>query len=250
MPEIAPPLSRQIVAALAWWNEAGVDCDFHDEATDWLAEARPAESPVPAADAPRAVREEQPLPPPYTPDLLGADPPQDLAAFRQWWLSEPGLDRVGPRGRIAPQGEAGAELMVLVMDPEADDREMLLSGGQGRLLDAMLRAMGLARSQVYLASVLPRHTPMVDADALIGQGMREVLLHHVALAAPQRILTFGAGIPPLLGHDTSLAAADLPKIYHENRSIPVLAIEGLDSLAAMPRLKSRFWRKWLEWSEG
>lgn len=254
MPEIAPLSSCQIMAALAWWNEAGVDCDFNDEATDWLAEVTPAESPAPAANAPGAVREEPPRPAPHhaptMPDLLGPDPPRDLAAFRQWWLSEPGLDRVGPRGRIAPQGEAGAELMVLVMDPETDDRETLLAGGQGRLLDAMLCAMGLARPQVYLASVLPRHTPMVEAEALIGQGMREVLLHHVALAAPRRILAFGTGIPPLLGHDTSLAAAALPEIYHENRSIPVLAIEGLDSLAAMPRLKARFWRKWLEWSEG
>src|SRR3546814_19808883 len=60
--------------------------------------------------------------------LLGSAPPQDLAAFRQWWLSEPGLDTIGPRGRIAPQGEAGAGLMVLVMDPEAGDSQSLPSG--------------------------------------------------------------------------------------------------------------------------
>src|SRR3546814_9582036 len=82
--------------------------------------------------------------------LLGSAPPQDLAAFRQWWLSEPGLDTIGPRGRIAPQGEAGAGLMVLVMDPEAGDSQSLLSGAQGRLIDAMLRAMGMARAEVYL----------------------------------------------------------------------------------------------------
>src|SRR3546814_11389385 len=103
--------SDLIMAALAWWNEAGVDCDFNDEATDWLAEAPPAESPAPAANAPGAVREEPPRPAPHhaptMPDLLGPDPPRDLAAFRQWWLSEPGLDRVGPRGRLAPPGEAG-----------------------------------------------------------------------------------------------------------------------------------------------
>lgn len=251
MPEITPPLSSQIVAALAWWNEAGVDCDYHDEATDWLAVATPVEPSAPVATTQGAVRDEPPhQPPPVRSDLLGSAPPRDLPAFRSWWLSEPGLDMIGPRGRIAPQGEAGASLMVLVMDPEADDRETLLSGPQGRLLDAMLRAMGITRAEAYLASVLPRHTPMVEADALIGQGMREVLLHHIALAAPQRILTLGSGIPPLLGHDTSLDAAALPKIYHENRSIPLLVAEGLDSLAAMPRLKARFWRKWLEWTEG
>lgn len=250
MPQITPPLSSQIVAALAWWNEAGVDCDFHDEATDWLAVANPGEPSAPAATTPGAAQDEPTDQPPAKPDLLGSAPPHDLAAFRSWWLGEPGLDMIGPRGRIAPQGEAGAKLMVLVMDPEADDREALLSGPQGRLLDAMLRAMGIARAEAYLASVLPRHTPMVEADAVIGQGMREVLLHHVALAAPQRILAFGSGIPSLLGHDTSLAAAALPKIYHENRSIPLLVVEGLDSLAAMPRLKARFWRRWLEWTEG
>lgn len=250
MPELTIPLERQIGGAFAWWKDAGVDCDFGDTAIGWLAEAHPAGTSAPVAVAPEAVREEQPHQPPVKPDLLGCAPPQDLAAFRQWWLSEPGLDTIGPRGRIAPLGDAGAGLMVLVMDPEAGDSQSLLSGAQGRLLDAMLRAMGMARAEVYLASVLPRHMPMVEAHALIEQGMREVLLHHIALAAPRCILAFGSGIPPLLGHDTSLAAAALPKIYHENRSIPVLVAEGLDSLAAMPRLKARFWRKWLEWSEG
>lgn len=254
MPELTTPFARQIGAAFAWWKDAGVDCDFGDEAANWLAEVHPAETPAPTATAPGAVREEPPRhaphQPPTRPDLLGSAPPQDLAAFRQWWLSEPGLDTIGPRGRIAPLGEAGAGLMVLVMDPEAGDNQSLLSGAQGRLLDAMLRAMGMARAEVYLASVLPRHTPMVEADTLIAQGMREVLLHHIALATPQRVVAFGAGIPPLLGHDTSLAAAALPEIFHENRSIPLLVAEGLDSLAAMPRLKARFWRRWLEWTEG
>lgn len=250
MPELTTPFARQIGAAFAWWKDAGVDCDFGDTAIGWLAEAHPAGTSAPVAVTPEAVREEQPHQPPVKPDLLGCAPPQDLATFRQWWLSEPGLDAIGPRGRIAPLGDAGAGLMVLVMDPEAGDSQSLLSGAQGRLLDAMLRAMGMARAEVYLASVLPRHTPMVEAEALIGQGMREVLLHHIALAAPQRILAFGSGIPPLLGHDTSLAAAALPEIFHENRSIPLLVAEGLDSLAEMPRLKARFWRRWLEWTEG
>ncbi|OGS51016.1 MAG: hypothetical protein A3J40_08680 [Erythrobacter sp. RIFCSPHIGHO2_12_FULL_63_10] len=250
MPELTTPFARQIGAAFAWWRDAGVDCEFGDEAADWLAQVHPAATPAPDSIADTGTREELPSQTPLKPDLLGSAPPQDLAAFRQWWLSEPGLDRVGPRGRIAPLGKAGASLMVLVMDPEAGDSQALLSGAQGRLLDAMLRAMGMTRAEVYLASALPRHTPMVEAETLIAQGMREVLLHHIALAAPQGILAFGAGIPPLLGHDTSLAAAALPEIFHENRSIPLLVAEGLDSLAAMPRLKARFWRRWLEWTEG
>lgn len=247
MAEITLPLARQFAAAIGWWQEAGVDCDFCEEATNWLEDAQEAAAPAMPANT-GGQTQRAPVRAALQPaDLLGAAPPQGLAAFRSWWLGEPELDSIGPRGRIAPQGEPGASLMVLVPDPETQDATSLLSGPQGRLLDAILRAMQLSRDQVYLASVLPRHSPMVDADALIAQGMREVLLHHIALAAPQRIIAFGAIIPPLLGHDASIAAASLPEIHHENHSIPLLFAEGLDSMAAMPRFKARFWRRWIEW---
>lgn len=236
------------MAAFDWWREAGVDYDFADNATDWLAEpaiAALTEGPTSKSATPVSPAE---APPPIKIDLLGQDPPADLAAFRNWWMTEPTLDTIGPRGRIPPRGEAGARLMVLVMDPEQDDTELLLSGPQGRLLSRALAAMGYDETEVYLASALPRHTPMADGSTLAGQGFSEVLQHHIKLAAPQAVLAFGSNILPLLGHETAQEPASLKKIKHESFNVPLMAAEGLDAMMAMPRLKARFWSRWLEWT--
>lgn len=250
----SPALKVQdIAAALDWWQEAGVDCIFGDEATDWLAEAAPEtpEKPVKApAHSPASNRADMPAEQkaPAKIDLLGGSPPADLAQFCSWWLGEPGLDTIGPRGRIAPQGNPDAELMVLVMDPEQGDSDGLLTQDQGRLLDAMLRAMGLDRQRIYLAAALPRHTPMADGAAMAAAGFDAVLRHHVMLARPQRILAFGSNILPIMGHDAAQDPARITEFAHESGKIPLMWAEGLESMAAMPRLKARFWRRWLEWT--
>lgn len=249
MTEASKIRPTDISATLDWWREAGVDCVFSDEPADWLAEpaAELSTIPVKAVDRKTATAEHVSQPE-RQPDLLGAAPPADLAQFRSWWLGEPGLDSIGPRGRIAPQGDAGAELMVLVMDPEAGDRDGLLTQEQGRLLDAILRAMSLTRSEIYLASALPRHTPMADGTAMAAAGFDKVLSHHIGLASPKRIIGFGSSILPLLGHDVAQDPARFHEFVHDSGSAKLMLSEGLDSIASMPRLKARFWRRWLEWT--
>lgn len=243
---IAP---SDLAAAIDWWRAAGVDCDFMEEPANWLAEVvaqEPMAQPAPA----RRGAGPTPYPAPSTApaDLFDAARPADLLAFREWWLSEPALDAIGPRGRVPPRGVAGARLMVLVMDPEAGDAETLLSQAQGRLLTRMLAAMGVPEGESYLASVLPRHTPMADPDTLASQGFREVLQHHVTLVGPRALLLLGRNILPLFGHDAAQEPAAVENFELQGRSIPVLASEGLDSMMAIPRLKARFWRRWLDWT--
>ena len=247
----ASPLTAELDAALQWWQLAGVEHDFADDATAWLAE----EAPEPPVDT-RVTRRERPAAEPETPpqpiiervDLLGSSPPADLATFRQWWLEAPGLDAIGPRGRIAARGPADPELMVLVIDPEPGDRETLLSGPQGQLLSRIIAAMGFEEDGVYIASALPRSTPMADTAALAAGGMDAVTLHHVNLVAPQRLLAFGANIPPLLGHELTNGIVHLREINQNSKKIPLLVSEGLDSMMSSPSLKARFWRRWIEWS--
>lgn len=235
-------------AAIDWWRDAGVDLDFADDATDWLAKPEVAEQAPDTSQTKRASKELQPEKPAENIDLLGSDPPQNLAAFREWWLTEPTLDTIGPRGRIPPRGEADAKLMLLVIDPEQGDRDKLLSQAQGRLVSRMLAAMQINEDEVYFASALPRHTPMADGTALAQAGFSKVLQHHIKLAAPRRVIAFGANILPLLGHDATQEPAALENINHEGFSVPLMAAEGLDAMMAMPRLKGRFWRRWLEWT--
>jgi len=150
--------------------------------------------------------------------------------------------------RIAPRGPAQAKLMVLVDYPEAQDRERLLSGPHGKLLDGFLLAAGIDPEHVYLASALPRHTPLPDWAALYAAGLGKVTAHHVQLAAPQRLLMLGSHISPLLGHDPANSAETLRGFNHEGRNIPVLVAPALEDMLARPRQKAVLWQRWLDWT--
>jgi DNA polymerase len=240
-----PDLATEIAAAFDWWREAGVDSDFADAATSWLAAPeQPAAAPVRVAAAPLQPAK------PEAPAFDRGGWPQDLASFTTWWLSEPALDNGRLSGRVPPRGVAGAEIMVIVPDPERDDRETLLSGPQGRLLDAMLAAMGIAPEAVYLASVLPRHTPMADWAMVAEKGFGALLCHHVKLVAPRRLIALGSNILPLLDNDPAHNPAVLRRFNQQGLSFPLLAGKSLSALLERPRWKAGLWQGWLDWSEG
>ena len=234
----------EIAGALEWWRDAGVDLDFTDAAQGWLPEpeapAGPREFKAAAAPAPEPVPEAR----------IGGDPalwPQDLAAFRQWWLDEPLLDDGIVRGRVPPRGDAGAALMILVSQPDSDDGDELLSGPAGRMLAAMLAAMRIGPEDVYLAAALPRHMPVPDWGALGRSGLGEVLRHHVGLVAPKRLLVFGEGVLSLLGNDLTQNAQNPSQFTHQGQAIGVLGARDL-ALLGRPAWKARFWRDWLDWT--
>lgn len=252
-----PSLTHDLAAFMDWWRDAGVDLDFADDATAWLHDDAPVDDADPAkgrenrnpdrstttaAQIDAAPAREVPRA-----NLIGDNPPETLKAFHTFWLEAPGLDGIGPHGRIAPRGPAGADLMVLVVHPEESDKDALLGGQQGQLLSRMLAAMGIGEEMAYIASALPRHTPMADCEAIAQTGMNEVLALHIKLAAPKRVIALGRNILPLLGHDRAQDVTSLREINHDGASTPLLVSEGLESMMSMPRLKARFWRRWIEW---
>ncbi|MEM6856394.1 MAG: hypothetical protein AAF559_00860 [Pseudomonadota bacterium] len=260
-PLIQPPLPAwrdDIAAALDWWRNAGVDSEFSDDATVWLQADTPTTSGAEQKDIeparPQSIENFGSTGSNNTPrtksriDFFADGAPETLAAFHDFWMSAQGLDAIGPRGRIAPRGAFEAELMVLVLEPEAEDRETLLSGTQGRLLDSFLNAAAISPEKVYLASALPRHTPMADTQALARQGLSAVLSRHIELAQPKRLIGFGTGLVPLLGLEAQSRDNHLRNINHIPAIENALLSEGLDTLLNMPRLKARFWRRWIEWS--
>ncbi|MEA1619461.1 hypothetical protein SOQ14_11085 [Erythrobacter sp. T5W1-R] len=179
--------------------------------------------------------------------MWGDSPPETLEAFRAWWLTAPALG-TGGFPRIAPRGHANARLMVVVPDPESGDSDTLLSGPQGRLLTGILGAMGLAAEDCYLASALPRHTPMADLAGLASSGLDTVTMHHIALVAPQQVVMFGQGLSafvPAAGHDGDHG---LRGLHRTGANPPVLITETLESMLDMPRMKARFWRRWMDFS--
>ena len=143
--------------------------------------------------------------------------------------------------------------MVLVLDPEPEDQTELLSGPRGQLLQKILAATGIPDDAVYVASVLPRHTPMADSSDLLAKGYAEVLNLHIKLAAPEHLCVFGTHIPPLLAHgttgETMQTASSLQEINHDGRTTPLFVAESLEGLMGSPPLKARFWRRWVNWTE-
>lgn len=244
-----PDWAAQLAAAQAWWREAGVDLAFADDATDWLVGARAAVVEAAALQAPTPSESRREAPP-SAPRMGGdhAQWPTTLADFAGWWLTEPSLDPAPAAQRVMPAGPHAAPLMVLVGMPESGDSAALLAGRQGRLLDAILEAFGYRREQIYLSSVLPRAIAAPDWAAMATAGLGEVLSHHVALAAPQRLFVFGRDVSSLLGHDPAQVAQSSLRFNHEGVSIPLAFAPALDALLERPALKRGLWTRWLDWT--
>lgn len=263
MTNLTPSITQSLDAAINWWRDAGVDVDFAEDATNWLAQPAPDKGNKATSNEPKTKTKtrtpmvEELEKKPVQQRILSDDAiPGNLDAFHKWWLEDPGLDSMGPRGRVAPRGPAtgqGAKLMVLVLDPEPDDTATLLSGARGRLLSKILAASGVDESEVYFASVLPRHMPVADGADLANKGYAEILHLHIALAKPEYICALGSHILPLLAHgaaDTATKeAGSLQEINHDNRTTPLFVAESLEGMMGSPSLKARFWRRWVQWTE-
>lgn len=241
------PLGEQVEAAIDWWRDAGVDGDLLAEAQNWLAEPESPAAGQAQAMAPRPAPVAPP-PEPARPALAADALPADLPGFIDWWLAEPLLDDGRTTGRVPPRGNTGADLMVLVMHPEAEDRENLLSGPQGRLLDAFLSAAGIAPDRAYVASALPRHTPHADWADAQARGLGLALARHVTLVAPRRLIVFGGNILPLLGNDLPNSADSLRRFNQGDVSVPLLAERDLAAYVERPRGKAGLWQRWLAFS--
>lgn len=245
------PFAKQVAAAFDWWREAGVDADFSDEAAGWLADPVAEETGNPREEPPRRIVETAPPPqPPVQP--VGGDSvnwPGTLPEFRQWWLTDPSLDKGGIAPRVASRGEVGADLMVLIAQPEEGDTERLLSGPLGALLDGFLDAAGIDREKAAFAAVLPRHTPVPDWRGLADRGLGKILSHHVGLHAPKRMLILGRNILPLCGHDLAQGAATLQIFNHDCGQVPAMAEVGPERLLANAASRARLWQRWLDWTD-
>ena len=234
-------LADSYAAAIDWWREAGVDMDFHDQAQALLREP---DSAAPLA-AP-AVEQKRPEPAAPPPPAIGgdrADWPSALDQFAGWWLAEPTLADASPR--IAPRGVAQADLMVLVPMPEAADSDSLLSGPHGTLVANMLRAMQIAPDKAYVAAALPAHQPHADWAALQAAGLGAVLLLHIELTAPRRLLVLGNDILPLLGLEKRQGVRELPL---NGTKVELLASVAPDNLLENAKARANLWRRWLDWT--
>ncbi|MHC9417302.1 uracil-DNA glycosylase family protein [Sphingomonas citri] len=221
-------------SALDWWREAGVDTLVEDAPFDWLAAVETA---APAAFAPLAAPTAAPAPAP-------AALPDTREAFATWRLGEDAPEARWGGVAIAASGPADAELMVFVDCPERDDRETLLEGETGRLFDRMLAAIGRSRADTALASVCTRRPTTGRVPRDIADRLGEIARHHVALAAPIRLLAMGdAASRALLAMSVADARGRTHLINHKQGKIThVVATHHPRFLLDRPAAKAETWK--------
>ena len=242
-------------AALDWWREAGVEDDYRDETTSWLAE--PEEKQAVASPKPKKPPEE----PKQTPlqrafegasaaEKMGGSAeayPDSLEKFREWWMSEKSLSPLGPERRLPPRGVEGAKLMVLVPEPMDSDVDALLSGPPGKFVEAILQAMGIEAHEAYLASALPAPLSLPDWNDMAARGLGDITRHHVALAKPHRVLAFGRSLAPLFDVPPEMAREPAVVKAGEN-TLPLMLAPELAELARSAPRRMNFWNRWLDWT--
>ena len=211
-------------AYLAWWRLAGVECAVGQEPVNWL---RPVSVVKPG------------------PVIAAPSVPQDLAAFHQWLAADPAHPERRWGRSVMPSGTAGAPIMIVtdMPDPADVDAGALVADKAGALLDAMLRAIGLARAQLYIASLFFARPPggMVEAADLAAAAAR--MRTHVKLARPRKLLILGdRTIRALMPTDGANEAQGLREFKHDGGIVPAVATFHPRLLLGQPTAKAECWR--------
>jgi len=167
-PEIAPTVQQ----LLAFYLEAGVDCALSDTAVDRLAD--PDLQPA-AVETPKPVRMAAPVPLPAPRGEAAPAPEAAIQSAREAARTAPTLEAL--RGLLEnfegcalkstatrlvfADGNPQARIMFVGEAPgrEEDIEGLPFVGRSGKLLDRMIAAIGLDRSNVYIANVIPWRPP-------------------------------------------------------------------------------------------
>ncbi|PZQ15920.1 MAG: uracil-DNA glycosylase [Ancylobacter novellus] len=198
-------------ALLDWYVAAGVDCALDDAPQDRYAESAARLAPRSAAEAPASARSLDravDTRPAASPAALLAGPGEGAAAAREAAASAATLEelraileafdgcplKATASRTVFADGTPGARLMLV---GEAPGREEDLSGlpfvgRSGQLLDRMLAAIGLDRSSVYIANVIPwrppgNRTPTPQETETCLPFIRR----HIELARPDVLVALG-----------------------------------------------------------
>jgi DNA polymerase len=255
---ISPSLDRALAAALDWYAAVGVDIAVDDAPHD-----RFAESAVPPPK-PRSAAEAEPRPraaPPSARAAVSISPDGAAQGAREAAAGATDLDDLRRRleafdgcGLAATAGHflfsagaPGARLMVLDFAPGEEEERSgeAFVGPEARLLDNMLKAIGLDRESAYLAYAVPWRPPGArELNAAEAAILSPFVRRHVELAAPDVLLVLGA-----YAARAALGATDVARLngawfdYDCGTSRRrAYCASGLSNLLMTPSLKRRAWR--------
>lgn len=194
MAETRPLNHEEMLAALDWYQAAGVDVAVGEEPVNRFAQRPAARTPAPAPA--------ETIAPPTA--ALGGDPAEAraLAASAQT-LDElrailEAYDGCGLKLRATrlcfADGNPEARIMLIGEAPgaEEDRQGKPFVGRSGQLLDRMLAAIGLDRSSVYIANTVPWRPPGNRTPTPEEMALCLPFLHRqVELVAPRLVMTLG-----------------------------------------------------------
>lgn len=191
---MAASRKRAVREILAFYDEAGVDALLGEAPVNRLAAAEPRARPAepvdpPAAPAHRSAGREaasahraaSAVPPPPDEAVMAAREAARKAATLDELRAilerfEGCALRATAKQLVFADGNPKARLMLVGEAPgrEEDIEGLPFVGRSGKLLDQMLAAIGLDRSTVYIANIVPWRPP----------GNREPSLHETAICLP------------------------------------------------------------------
>ena len=198
----------QAAAALRWWLEAGVEFAVDETPRNHFADAS---VPGPLSSRPDQLQEAQAKPPMAAPVRRGVDGEQpfagiaarelaasatDLATLRSYLetFEECGLKRTATQ-LVFADGAPGSKVMFVGEAPGGDEDRIgrPFVGRAGQLLDRMLKSIGLDRSQVYIANVVPWRPPGNRTPTLQEtQACLPFIKRQIELASPEILVCLGA----------------------------------------------------------
>ena len=169
MSQLTPDDAPNVRQLLAFYLEAGVDCALGEEPINRLADAEPAVRKVVLQQSPA------PAPAPLPVDAGPPTPERAIASAREAARIAPTLEALRALMEkfdgcalkstatqlVFADGNPLARIMFVGEAPGRDeDLEGLpFVGRSGKLLDRMIAAIGLDRSKVYIANVIPWRPP-------------------------------------------------------------------------------------------
>lgn len=226
----------EAASALEWWRDAGVDMLVEEDPRDWTArEAAPAV----ASSAPQPALAE---PEPEVPL------PATLEAFIDWRFGSGAPESGWVEPIVAPTGNPAAPLMVVTDFPESGPESegevpSLLSGPAGRLFDRMLAAIGLDRDSIYLVPLCAARPITGSVPREAEERLGELVRHHIALAAPQKLLLLGQTVSrAVIRGDGGLQRGRLQSVNQENGQSLMVATFHPRFLLTRPAAKADAWK--------
>ena len=141
------------------------------------------------------------------------------------------------------RGPADAALFIIGSGPGADEDTcgQPWQGEAGELLDRMLVAMGLSRSEVYLASGVMCRSP--DSDRPDRQSLlacTPFLRSQLKAVAPRMVLVLGESVAQFL-FKTDASVADLRGSWRDLVGFQTMVSHGPNRLLQEPALKRETW---------